>query len=41
MDIPVDLYVRQNPVPNAYTMAIQVPTFGRCILKVVCSEMTS
>lgn len=22
-DVPVDLYVRQNPVPNAYTMAMQ------------------
>jgi hypothetical protein len=24
LDIPVDLYVKQNPVPNAYTMAMQV-----------------
>ena len=23
LDIPVDLYVKQNPVPNAYTMAMQ------------------
>ena len=23
LDIPVDLYVRQNPVPNAYTLAMQ------------------
>lgn len=24
LDLPVDIYVKQNPIPNAYTMAMQV-----------------